>query len=83
MNQQRISAIAAGSPATAEEARELAGMALRRPVDDAPAMETVLFICEGFRDGAGDVWINNGHYVMPEFVVDGWLPLPAAPTKEN
>jgi hypothetical protein len=83
VNQSRITAIAAGSPATPEEARELASMCQCRPLETCPIGEDVLFICQGERDGDQDVWINNGYYVMPEFVVDGWLPLPAAPNKEN
>jgi hypothetical protein len=80
MNQQRITAIAAGSPATAEEARELAGMAMCRPLETC------------FWHDAGHCAALKSPCACPQILgilrVDDmgqpsvW-PLPAAPNKEN
>ncbi len=77
MNQQRISAIAAGSPATPEEARELASMCQRRPLETCPIGEDALFLVRGWRLVDGYITVDERE--ISQSCVDGWLPLPAAP----
>jgi hypothetical protein len=84
VNQQRI---AAGSPASPEEARELALMCQWRPMETAPRSGVFvlgydpLIGCviarwdKDYEDWAGE----DGQTVEPSH----WLPLPAAPNKEN
>ncbi len=79
MNQSRISQIAAGSPATPEEARELAGMCQWRPMSEAPMDGTEVLAWWHVADVAiydGSNWLGSeGRVVYPTH----WLPLPAAP----
>jgi hypothetical protein len=76
VNQTRINQIAAGSPATPEEARELASMCQWRPVETAPMAEKVQLLYEGFFDCDKFAWIEG--WQMPASPI-GWLPLLAAP----
>ena len=87
MNHPRITQIAAGSPATAEEARELAGMAMATswmPIETCPDETPVLVAWEELPGH----WMQAvaGRIIGNRFT-DGernlfpacWLPLPAAP----
>jgi hypothetical protein len=76
VNQPRITAIAAGSPATAEEARELAQLALWRPMETAPVGKDIRMVFEGWIDTDNIAWVDGWDLDAKPI---GWLPLPAAP----
>jgi hypothetical protein len=84
MTPNRIQSIAAGSPATAEEARELASMSQWRPMETAPRDGTRILIyrgCTGVEIGAYSVvgreqWLSEDNCTR---YPSHWLPLPAAP----
>ncbi len=84
MTPDRINQIAAGSPASPEEARELAGMCQWRPIETAPRDGIRILIycgCTGVEIGAYSVvgkeqWLSEDNCTR---YPSHWLPLPAAP----